>query len=192
MSDIDVRVKLCKSEDEYWDFYDEIAELINSDEAINKVFAGREDRLYSSSMLSLICDKDKPIGFACLVKENYDPNFLFLDMGIIEEYREKHIASSMLKALSKINKKFIIIDTSKRNTLANNSLKNNAAFIYEKGDRNIYLLQKNKKKEFFNNGYYELLKEHYDLQGDRISIITELCKEDKKGKVKTKTYKENR
>lgn len=166
MSDIDVRVKLCKSKDEYCDFYDEITELINSDEAINKVFAGREDRLLSARMLSTLYDGDKLIGFANLVKEKQNPRFLFLDVGIIEEYRGRHIASYVSEDLKKISK-FIIVETRQNNVLANNSLRNKTAFLFEQGNRNVYLLQKDRLEEFMDKGYYEMLSNHYTINSKR-------------------------
>ena len=192
MSDIDVRVKLCKSKDEYCDFYDEITELINSDEAINKVFAGREDRLLTARMLSTLYDGDKLIGFANLVKEKQNPRFLFLDVGIIEEYRGRHVASKILEDLKRIEK-YIIVETQQSNFLGNKSLENRTRKLFEVGSRNVYLLQEDKYDEFVEKGYLDLLKKHYDEPSSRMSLLEEIYKEeDKKGKEKIKTDKENR
>lgn len=191
MSDIDVRLELYNGNEEYWDFHDKITELINSDEAINKVFAEREDRLYSA-ILSLIYDKDKLIGFANLVKEKQNPHFPFLDVGIIEEYRGRHVASQILEDLKGIEK-YIIVETKQSNFLGNKSLENRTRKLFEVGDRNVYLLQKSRYDEFVESGYLDLLKKHYDAPDDRLSMLAGIYEdEDKKGKVKQKTDKENR
>lgn len=192
ITDIDIRVEKCKRKEDYWDFYDKIVELINSDEMIKSVFGGREDRLYTAQMLSTIYDKDKLIGFANLIKEKQNPNFLFLDVGIIEEYRGKHVASQILEELKEIPK-YIIVETREDNLLANKSLENRTAFIFKYNDRNIYLLQKDRYNEFIENGYYDKLTDHYNAPNDRMSMLAELYKEeDKKGKVKVKTDKNNK
>lgn len=192
IADVDIRVEKCKRNQDYWDFYDKIVELINSDEMIKLVFGGREDRLYTASMLSTIYDKDKLIGFANLIKEKQNPNFLFLDVGIIKEYRGKHVASQILEELKEIPK-YIIVETKEDNLLANKSLENTTAFILKYNDRNIYLLQKDRYNEFIENGYYDKLTDHYNAPNTRMSMLAELYKEeDKKGKVKVKTDKNNK
>lgn len=128
IADVDIRVEKCKRKEDYWDFYDKIIELINSDEMIKSVFGGREDRLYTAQMLSTIYDKDMLIGFANLIKEKQNPNFLFLDVGIIKEYRGKHVASQILEELKEIPK-YIIVETREDNLLANKSLENTTVFF---------------------------------------------------------------
>ena len=60
--------------------------------------------------LFTIYDKDKLIGFANIVREKQNNNFYFLDVGITEEYRGKHIASQVLEMLKKA-KNYIIVET---------------------------------------------------------------------------------
>lgn len=192
IADVDIRLEKCKRNQDYWDFYDKIVELINLDKKIKSVFGGREDRLYTAHTLSMIYDKDKLIGFANLIREKQNQNFLFLDVGIIEEYRGKHVAAQILEELKEIPK-YIIVETKEDNLLANKSLENRTAFMFKYNDRNIYLLQKDRYNEFIENGYYDQLIEHYNTPNDRMSMLAKLYEEeDKKGKVKVKTDKNNK
>ena len=190
IADVDIIIKQGK---EYvLECFDEVLYLINNDLEIIKIFKGRQDRLATSVMLSTIYHKDKLIGFANLIREKQNPNFLFLDVGIIEEYRGKHVAAQILEKLKKIQK-YIIVETKEDNLLANKSLENRTAFMFKYNDRNIYLLQKNRYNEFVENGYYDKLIDHYNTPNDRMPMLAELYKEeDKKGKVKVKTDKNNK
>ena len=190
INDIDIRIK--QGKEHVGECFDEILYLINNDLEIGDIFKGREDRLLSAAMLSTIYDKDKLIGFANLIKEKQNPNFLFLDVGIIKEYRGKHVASQILEELKEIPK-YIIVETKEDNLLANKSLEDRTVKLLEVNDRNVYLLQKERYNEFIENGYYDKLKYHYNLPNDRMSMLAELYKEeDKKGKVKVKTDKNNK
>lgn len=189
-TDIDLKIKTGK--EHVMECFDDIMYLIKNDPAISKVFKGREDRLLTASMLSTLYDGDKLIGFANLVKEKQNPHFLFLDVGIIEEYRGRHVASKILEDLKRIEK-YIIVETQQSNFLGNKSLENRTRKLFEVGDRNVYLLQEDKYDEFVEKGYLDLLKKHYDEPSSRMSLLEEIYKEeDKKGKEKIKTDKENR
>lgn len=88
---------------------------------------------------------------------------------------------------------FIIVETKKDNFLANKSLENRTEKLFEINNRNVYLLQKDRFDEFKENGYIELLKKHYSGPSNRMAMLDEIYKEEeKKGKVKQKTDKENR
>lgn len=190
ITDIDIRIK--KGKEYISECFDEVLYLIDNDLEISKIFKGREDRLLSAAMLSTIYDKEKLIGFANLIKEKQNSNFLFLDMGIIEEYRGKHVASQILEELKEIPK-YIIVETKENNLLANKSLENRTAFLFKQEDRNIYLLQKDRYNEFIEKGYYDKLTDHYNTPNDRMSMLAELYKEeDKKGKVKVKADKNSK
>lgn len=190
ITDVDIRIK--KGKEYVAECFDEVLYLIENDLEISKIFKGREDRLATSAMLSTIYDKDKLIGFANLIIEKQNNNFLFLDVGIIEEYRGKHVASQILEDLKSISK-YIIVETSVDNILANKSLENRTKKLLQYNDRNIYLLQKDKYNEFIEKGYYDKLTDHYNAPNDRMSMLAELYKEeDKKGKVKVKTDKNNK
>ena len=190
IADVDIIIKQGK---EYvLECFDEVLYLINNDLEISKIFKGRQDRLATSVMLSTIYHKDKLIGFANLIREKQNQNFLFLDVGIIEEYRGKHVAAQILEELKK-TPKYIIVETKEDNLLANKSLENRTAFMFKYNDRNIYLLQKDRYNEFIENGYYDQLIEHYNTPNDRMSMLAKLYEEeDKKGKVKVKTDKNNK
>lgn len=190
IADVDIRIKQGKEHVE--ECFDEVLYLIENDLEISKIFKGREDRLATSAMLSTIYDKDKLIGFANLIIEKQNNNFLFLDVGIIEEYRGKHVASQILEDLKSISK-YIIVETSVDNILANKSLENRTKKLLQYNDRNIYLLQKDKYNEFIEKGYYDKLTDHYNAPNDRMSMLAKLYEEeDKKGKVKVKTDKNNK
>lgn len=189
-TDIDLKIKTGK--EHVMERFDDIMYLIENDPAISKVFKRREDRLLTARMLSTLYDGDKLIGFANLVKEKQNPRFLFLDVGIIEEYRGRHVASKVLEDLKRIEK-YIIVETQQSNFLGNKSLENRTRKLFEVGSRNVYLLQEDKYDEFVEKGYLDLLKKHYDEPSSRMSLLEEIYKEeDKKGKEKIKTDKENR
>ena len=190
IADVDIIIKQGK---EYvLECFDEVLYLINNDLEISKIFKGRQDRLATSVMLSTIYHKDKLIGFANLIREKQNQNFLFLDVGIIEEYRGKHVAAQILEELKK-TPKYIIVETKEDNLLANKSLENRTAFMCKYNDRNIYLLQKDRYNEFIENGYYDQLIEHYNTPNDRMSMLAKLYEEeDQMGKVKVKTDKNNK
>lgn len=189
-TDIDLKIKTGK--EHVMECFDDIMYLIENDPAISKVFKRREDRLLTARMLSTLYDGDKLIGFANLVKEKQNPRFLFLDVGIIEEYRGRHVASKVLEDLKRIEK-YIIVETQQSNFLGNKSLENRTRKLFEVGSRNVYLLQEDKYDEFVEKGYLDLLKKHYDEPSSRMSLLEEIYKEeDKKGKEKIKTDKENR
>ena len=189
-TDIDLKIKTGK--EHVMECFDDIMYLIENDPAISKVFIGREDRLLTARMLSTLYDGDKLIGFSNLVKEKQNPHFLFLDVGIIEEYRGRHVASKILEDLKRIEK-YIIVETQQSNFLGNKSLENRTRKLFEVGSRNVYLLQEDKYDEFVEKGYLDLLKKHYDEPSSRMSLLEEIYKEeDKKGKEKIKTDKENR
>lgn len=189
-TDIDLKIKTGKEHG--IECLDDIIYLIKNDPAISKVFKEREDRLLTARMLSTLYDGDKLIGFANLVKEKQNPHFLFLDVGIIEEYRGRNVASKILEDLKRIEK-YIIVETQQSNFLGNKSLENRTRKLFEVGSRNVYLLQEDKYDEFVEKGYLDLLKKHYDEPSSRMSLLEEIYKEeDKKGKEKIKTDKENR
>lgn len=189
MENIDIRIK---SEEEDSNCISNILKLMNEKSGIKEVFQGRNDRVATAMRLFTIYDKDKLIGFANIVREKQNNNFYFLDVGIIEEYRGKHIASQVLEMLKKV-KNYIIVETKEDNFLANKSLKNRTAFLFKQEDRNVYLLQKERYNEFIEKGYYDKLTDHYNAPNDRMSMLAELYKEeDKKGKVKVKTDKNNK
>ena len=188
----DVYIIIKQGKEYVLECFDEVLYLINNDLEISKIFKGRQDRLATSVMLSTIYHKDKLIGFANLIREKQNQNFLFLDVGIIEEYRGKHVAAQILEELKK-TPKYIIVETKEDNLLANKSLENRTAFMFKYNDRNIYLLQKDRYNEFIENGYYDQLIEHYNTPNDRMSMLAKLYEEeDKKGKVKVKTDKNNK
>lgn len=187
---LDIGIKTGK--EHFQECWDEIEYLIDNDLEIGKIFGGRLDRLLTADMLSTIYDneKSKLIGFANLVVEKQNHNFYFLDVGIIKEYRGKHVASYILEELKNISQ-FIIVETKQNNVLANKSLKNRTAFLFEKSDRNIYLLQKDRYHEFMDNGYYDKLTHHYNEPNNEVAMRAQLYKEEK-GKVKIKTNKNNK
>lgn len=190
--EIDIDLKIKTGKEHVMECFDDIMYLVKNDPDISKVFKGREDRLLTARMLSTLYDGDKLIGFANLVKEKQNPHFLFLDVGVIEEYRGRHVASRILENLKGVQK-YIIVETQQSNFLGNKSLENRTRKLFEVGSRNVYLLQKDKYDEFVEKGYLDLLKKHYDKPSSRMLMLEEIYKEeDKKGKEKIKTDKENR
>lgn len=194
ITDINLKIKTGKAHSK--ECFDDIMYLFNNDPGISEIFKGREDRLSTAGMLSTLYDGDKLIGFANLVKEKCDPNFLFLDVGIIEEYRGRHVATHVLESLKKATHElpqYTIVETEKDNFLANKSLEGKTKKLFEINNRNVYLLNEDRYSKFMEDGYFEMLIEHYNEPNDRMSMLEELYREEeKKGKVKIKTDKESR
>ena len=164
--------------------YYEVLDLVDSDDAINRVFGENGRTRFLTGKLFTIRNKEdnELIGFANLTHEGTDSQIYFLDRGIKEKYRGKHIGTYVLDELSK-EKTFIVAETEKSNVLSNASLKSRAVFLEEINDRNLYLLQKERYSEFMREGH---LKKIRDYRNGKQKFEYDEIKEEK-GKVKKKT-----
>lgn len=148
--------------------------MMNVEEGIKDVFLGRTDRIITASDSWMIQAGDKNIGFINLVVEKSNYNYLFLDMGIIKDYRGKGYGKRFLKEVQMIvessDRPFVLMETKKDNN-ANGVGKDIGCFITEVGDRNVYLLQKSRLQEFIDSNQMEELARHYDQENCKKAII---------------------
>lgn len=156
--------------------FDIIIDLMNNADGIKEVFRGRTDRLITSPYSFLIQHEDEVIGFLNLVIEKNNENFLFLDAGIIKEYRSKGIGKLVLCEIKELLEEndidtYVLIETEQKNIGANKSANEVGCYLMEIRDRNIYLLQKERIEEFVDNDYFEKLTDHYDKPNKKNMMI---------------------
>lgn len=140
--------------------------MMNYEDGIKDVFRGKNDRLNTTSVSWMIEADNKNIGFINLVVEKANYNFLFLDMGIIKDYRGKGYGKKFLKEVQELvedsDLPYVLMETKKDNINANIAAREMTCFITEVEDRNVYLLQKSRLQEFIDSNQMEELAKHYD------------------------------
>ena len=164
--------------------YYEILDLVDSDDAINRVFGEKGRTRFLTGKLFAIRNKEdnELIGFERLTKEKTDSQIYFVERGIKEKYRGKHIGTYVLDELSK-EETFIVAETEKSNVLSNASLKSRAVFLEEINGKNVYLLQKERYSEFKKGEHLEKIR---DRRNEKQKFEHDEIKEEK-GKVNKKT-----
>ena len=149
--------------------------MMNREDGIRDVFVGRTDRIINADISWMIQAGNKNIGFINLVVEKCNYNYLFLDMGIIKEYRGKGYGKKFLTEVQQLveanDLPFVLMETTKDNNNANGVGKGIGCFITEVGDRNIYLLQKSRLQEFIDSNQMEELAKHYGKENCKKAII---------------------
>lgn len=112
----------------------------------NNGFCGKIDRLNKSGVSCLIKDGNNIVGFLYLLIEGTEP-FMFLDMVILPEYRNKGFGYLALEELLKIYrpKEFILAEVKEDNVACIKMLEKLGSIKI--ADR-YYLLQKARKEEF--------------------------------------------
>ena len=140
----------------------EIIDMINQYDSLRSEFGDKIDRLACSEYSFLIKKNEDTVGFANLVYEKEDYRFLFLDIGIKDEYQGKGIAKEVQKQIEKFEvPQYIIIETSINNHKAINSLKSRIRIkVIE--DRVFYLLQRKRYEEFIVFNGVDNLIDHYN------------------------------
>lgn len=148
--------------------YDEVDSQIRymmvNEPGIKEIFSDKISRLVDSDLSLLIMEDTTPIGFINLVNENID-DMLFLDMGIIEQYRGKGYGKKAVQKLLEISKgyiyEFIIGETKTTNELANAMTNDFAALVNttEEGF-NYYLFPASRKEEFEKSDFFDEFKKH--------------------------------
>lgn len=145
-----------------------IMNMMNNEAGIKDVFAGKMDRLMSSQISLLIQQDNQNIGFVNLVTERCNYDYLFVDMGIIEKYRGQGIGKQVLTMISQLDtEEYILGETRTDNTLANGSVNGIGCYLATFGDRNIYLLQKDKLEKFIDENHLEKLDKHFTIHSKR-------------------------
>ena len=149
-----------------------VKRIMEKEDGIKEIFANRLDRLAASPYSCIILFNKQVAGFANLVKEKNNDDFLFVDMGIIASFRGKSICNDVLKYFGDIEiKEFIIGETKIDNIPANKVASNVGCFIFAEEDRNFYLIQKNRYCEFIKYGYLDKLKQHIEKPNVKKLII---------------------
>ena len=154
----------------------EIINMMNNVSGINDVFKNREDRVLTSAYSMLIMKDEIIVGFINLVVEKEDYDFLFIDMGIKPEYRKqgigKYVINEIRKEMNEVNEEaYIIGQTKKNNKGGNGCIKNQACYIGDYEDTNLFLLQEEKVKEFIDDGYYTKLMSHLEKDNKKKQLI---------------------
>lgn len=158
--------------------YSDLYSMMNTEDGIKEIFSDRQDRLMTTAISWLITANSNHIGFINLVEEKAEHNFLFLDMGIIKEYRGKGYGKKFLEEVKQIVEKekdfpFILMETRKANDNANCIGKDIGCFLTEIEDRNIYLLQRSRLQEFIDANQMEELAKHFTKENDKRNMIKE-------------------
>ena len=140
----------------------EVFDLMTNEKGIKEFYTNKLTNIITSRYTFIIKLNDTTVGLINLVREEDDNNFLFLDIGIKEEYRNKGIATEMMKFISTIPiKEYVLVKSN--NIYVNKALKElGCNKVYEHDFHNIYLLQNNKYKQFIENNVIEKLAKHFN------------------------------
>ena len=152
--------------------YNSVARMIINymvnESGIKEIFATKVSRLASSDISALIEVDGNYVGFVNLLKE-YTKNMLFVDIGILEQYRGNGYAKAALEYIKDLDiKEYIMLETKSSNEAASTLASNAGCLVYQHDDRNFYLLRKELKDEFVSSDDYDDLKDHCENYGSRI------------------------
>lgn len=130
--------------------YDAILDIMEEMSKEGKVFSGREDRLATSLLALLIVYDNEPVGFFYATCESRYPEGLFIDMGILEEYRGLGIGREVLDEIMRLDlgERFLIGETKKSNFASNTVGNALGAKIGSYRNKVYYLFPKEKLNEF--------------------------------------------
>ena len=157
----------------FGEYSNEVVYMMNNIIGIKEIFKDRIDRLSTSIYSCLIKMDEKTVVFVNLVEEKNNKNFLFVDMGIIPEFRNKSICNDILTYFSNFpTKEFIIGETKVDNQYANKAAAKVGILVLTNQDSNFYLIQKNRYEEFIQNNCLEQLKEHIEKGNQKKLIIS--------------------
>lgn len=138
-----------------------IREMMGSEE----VFKNRKDRQRLSEISAIILADYKEAGFVNLVRENKSESFLFLDMVILEEYRNKGVGKKVFEILQSFGIYSLIFAAAKIDNIAANKTAEEVCIrVATIDDNNIYLVQKDRYDEFITHNYMSELYEHYERE----------------------------
>lgn len=163
------------------DDYNILYNMMNNEDGIKEIFASRLDRINAARISWFIKMDGKYVGFISLVCEKANYDYLFLDIGVIKEYRKCGIGK---QALEEVKKKveemclseYVLIETKKSNYGANKAAEDIGCYLTEFGDRNVYLLQKERCQEFIDENHMEKLADHYSEGNDKRSLLKDFYK----------------
>ena len=157
--------------------YNDMFNMMQNEDGIKDVFRQRTDRLNTTSVSWMIQAGNKTIGFINLVVEKANYDYLFLDMGIIKDYRGKGYGKKFLQEVQNLvehsDLPYVLMETKKNNINANIAAEDIACLITEVEDRNVYLLQKSRLQEFIDTNQMEKLAEHFDKTSHKKQLFKE-------------------
>lgn len=151
--------------------YNSVARMIINymvnEPGIKEIFATKVSRLASSDISALIEVDGNCVGFVNLLKE-YTKNMMFVDIGILEQYRGNGYAKSALEYIKDLDiKEYIMLETKSSNEAASMLASDVGCLVYQYNDRNFYLLHEELKDEFLSSDDYDNLKDHCENYGNR-------------------------
>ena len=140
----------------------EVFDMMLNSPGIKEFYTNKLTNIITSRYTFIIKLDDTTVGLINLVREEDNNDFLFLDIGIKEEYRNKGIATEMMKFISIIPiKEYVVVKSN--NIYVNKALKKiGCNKVYEHNFHNIYLLQKDRYKQFIENNVTEKLAKHFN------------------------------
>lgn len=148
------------------DDYIFIRNLFYSEPGIREIFSGKESRLICVFHNFIIELDNKPIGFINTVNEHLD-KFLFVDMGIMENYCGKGYGKRALLELRKFylskfpNYRYYLIgETRCSNDPANVAALKTGMFLLKNNDLNYYLINEDRYDDLKDSGYYDSFIDH--------------------------------
>lgn len=139
----------------------EVFEMMVNEKGIKEYYEDKLSRIIMSTYSFIIKYEDKTAGFINLIKEDENNNFLFLDIGVKEEYRKKRIATEMIKFLSLIPIDDYIIVIASNNYL-NKIAKKVGVKVCDYNKQHVYLLQKDKYVKFKQDKELVKLEQYFN------------------------------
>lgn len=152
--------------------YNSVARMIVNymvnEPGIKEIFATKVSRIASSDISALIEVDGNYVGFVNLLKE-YTRNMLFVDIGILEQYRGNGYAKGALECIRNLDiKEYIMLEIKSSNKNTNALANDVGCLVYQHNNRNFYLLQKELKDEFLSSNDYDNFKEHCENYGNKV------------------------
>ena len=137
--------------------YKRIREMMKNEE----FFKDKLERQHLCEISALILADYKEAGFVNLIRMNRNDNFLFLDMVILEEYRNKGLGKEVFKILQMRGFYNLIFAAANVNNIgANKTAEEVCLKVGTINEDNIYLVQKERYTEFISGNYLERIKKH--------------------------------
>ena len=162
-----MKVQIKQVRDNREDF-DKVLDMMENAKGIREIFHGKRDRLLSSFCTVLVYADGEVVGFINLVDEHIDPRFCFVDMGILEKYRDRGIGKKALnKLMNALPDDFFIGEVKKDNVASNQLSENLGVRISSTEDRNFYLLRREDFDEFMDYDGMEKLNKKIDKEKPR-------------------------
>ncbi len=140
----------------------EIFDMMTEDNGIKDYYEDKLSSIIKSAYSFIIKCDDKTAGFINLLREAEYEKFLFLDIGIKDEYRNRGIATDMIKFIASLPLKDYVFIKSNNQYINKAIIKLGCKKIIEYQNDNIYLLQNEKYEQFITDKEIEKLDIHFN------------------------------